>query len=226
MYHRIADEGPSALRRYRLSPAAFEEQLHWLREEGYRGVTLGEWRVACERRRPLPGRRVMLTFDDGYRDFAEQAWPLLERHGFPATVFVVTEAVGKTSAWDAARGDTAPLMDWDEIRALRSAGVEFGSHSCTHAALCGLPNDELVRELVRSRAVLEEQLGEPVSAIAYPYGDLDGAVAHLAGACGYSFGLTCDPRHAQLTERPLLLPRLEVRGDLTEQELARTLSPH
>ncbi len=226
MYHRVASDGPRALRRYRLSPSALDEQLHWLREQGYRGVTLGEWQLACERRRPLSGRRVMLTFDDGYRDFAEQAWPLLERHGFAATVFVVTAAAGHTSAWDAARGQAAPLMGWDEIRALHARGVEFGSHTHTHAALCGLSNAELVRELVRSRALLEEQVGEPVSAVAYPYGDLDGAVAHLAGACGYTFGFTCDPRQAELTERPLMLPRFEVRGECTPRDLARTLSPH
>jgi peptidoglycan/xylan/chitin deacetylase (PgdA/CDA1 family) len=226
MYHRIAGAGARSLRRYRLSPAAFDEQLQWLREHGYRGVTLEEWQLACERRHPLPGRRVMLTFDDGYRDFAEQAWPLLTRHGFAATVFVVTGAAGRTSAWDAGRGEAAPLMGWDEIRSLRGRGVEFGSHSCTHAALCGLTNTELVHELVRSRRALEDQLGEPVSALAYPYGDLDGAVSHLAGACGYSFGFTCDPRHAELTERPLMLPRFEVRGELTVRDLARTLSPH
>jgi peptidoglycan/xylan/chitin deacetylase (PgdA/CDA1 family) len=226
MYHRIADGGPASLRRYRLSPVAFDEQLHWLGEQGYRGTTLGEWRRACEQRRPLPGRAVMLTFDDGYSDFAEEALPLLERHGFPAAVFVVTDAVGGTSVWDAARGHTAPLMGWDELRALRRRGVELGSHTCTHPALSGLSNAEVVRELVRSRALLEDELGEPVRAIAYPYGDLDGAVAHLAGACGYTLGFTCEPRGAELTERPLELPRLEVQGEFGTADLARLLTSH
>jgi peptidoglycan/xylan/chitin deacetylase (PgdA/CDA1 family) len=226
MYHRVADDGPAALRRYRLSPAAFDEQLHWLREQGYRGLTLGEWRTACERRRALPGRAVMLTFDDGYRDFAEEALPLLERHGFPATVFVVADAVGRTSDWDAAHGEPAPLMSWDELRALRVRGAELGSHTCTHRPPSGLSNAEAVRELVRSRALIEDELGEPPTAIAYPYGDLDRAVAHLAGACGYTLGFTCEPRCAELTERPLELPRLEVQGHFTVADLTRLLTHH
>src|SRR5438477_279294 len=84
----------------------------------------------------LPGRAVLITFDDGYQDFADEAFPLLERHGFPATVFVVTDAAERTSRWDAAYGQAAPLMGWDEIRELSRRGVEFGSHTQTHPALC------------------------------------------------------------------------------------------
>jgi peptidoglycan/xylan/chitin deacetylase (PgdA/CDA1 family) len=211
-YHRIADSGPASLRKFRLSPSEFDEQLHGLREQGYRSVTLDEWRVASRTRRPLPGKALMITFDDGYRDFAENAWPLLERHGFTATVFVVTGAVGSTSAWDSDYGDPAELMGWDEIRELSRRGVQFGSHTHSHPALCGLSNDDVVRELLASRTALEEQLGTPPSAIAYPYGDHDDVIAHLAGACGYSLGLTCVERHAQLTDHPLKVPRFEVRG--------------
>jgi peptidoglycan/xylan/chitin deacetylase (PgdA/CDA1 family) len=211
-YHRIADSGPASLRRFRVSPSEFDEQLHRLREEGYRAATLDEWRVGSRARRPLRGKALMITFDDGYRDFTENAWPLLERHGFTATVFVVTGAVGGTSAWDADHGDPAPLMGWDEIRELSRHGVQFGSHAHSHRPLCGLSNAEVVRELLASRVALEEQLGAPPSAIAYPYGDFDAVIAHLAGACGYSLGFTCNPRLAELTDHPLELPRFEVRG--------------
>lgn len=211
-YHRIADSGPDSLRAFRVSPSAFDEQLHRLREEGYRGVTPDEWRVASRTRRPLPGKALMITFDDGYRDFADTAWPLLERHGFTATVFVVTGAVGGGSAWDSDHGEPAPLMGWGEIRELSRRGVQFGSHTHSHRPLCGLSNADVVRELLRSRTALEEQLGEPPSAIVYPYGDFDDAIAHLAGACGYSLGFTCNPRLAELTDHPLKIPRFEVRG--------------
>jgi peptidoglycan/xylan/chitin deacetylase (PgdA/CDA1 family) len=226
MYHRIADDGPESLRRYRLSPSGFDEQLHRLSEQGYRGVTPREWQLACETRRPLRGKALMITFDDGYLDFAEQAWPLLERHGFTATVFVVTDAVRTTSAWDAEHGDTTPLMGWDEIRELSRRGIEFGSHTRTHPALCGLSNADVTRELLGARLKLEDELGKPVSALAYPYGDFDAAIAHLAGACGYTLGVTCESRHAELTDNPLTLPRFEVQGHFTLTDLDRTLSPH
>jgi peptidoglycan/xylan/chitin deacetylase (PgdA/CDA1 family) len=223
MYHRIADRGPRALARYRLSPATFEEQLAALREWGYHSVTLEDWRRACLNRRPLPGKAVLITFDDGYRDFAEDAWPLLERHGFGATLFVVAGAAGDCSRWDAEHGRPAGLLGWDEIAELARRGVQIGSHTVNHAMLSSLSNADLVRELGRSRMLIEERLGQSVDAIAYPYGDVDAAVAHLAGACGYTLGVTCDPRHAELFDRPLLLPRFEIEGDFTIHDFARTL---
>jgi peptidoglycan/xylan/chitin deacetylase (PgdA/CDA1 family) len=212
MYHRIASDGPEELRRYRLDAAEFERQLDHMRHAGYRGVTLEEWRVACERRRPLPGRAVMLTFDDGYSDFASSAWPLLKRYGFPATVFLVAGEMGASSSWDRDLGD-APLMSWREARRLQSRGVQFGSHTVSHPMLTSLSNADVVREATRSRTLIAEQLGSPPTAIAYPYGDSDGAIAHLMGACGYTFGLTADEGQAELEQSLLLLPRIEVRGD-------------
>jgi peptidoglycan/xylan/chitin deacetylase (PgdA/CDA1 family) len=223
MYHRIADAGPEELRRYRLEPAEFERQLDHLRREGYRGVTLEEWRVACERRRPLAGRAVLLTFDDGYSDFASSAWPLLRRYGFPATVFLVAGEMGGSSSWDRELGETS-LMSWREARRLRSRGVEFGSHTVTHPMLASLSNAEVVREAVRSRTLIAEHLGSPPAAIAYPYGDCDGAIAHLMGACGYTFGLTCDDGHAELEQSLLLMPRIEVRGDQRFEDFVAKLS--
>jgi peptidoglycan/xylan/chitin deacetylase (PgdA/CDA1 family) len=223
MYHRIASDGPEELCRYRLDAAEFERQLDHLRGAGYRGVTLEEWRVACERRRPLPGRAVMLTFDDGYSDFASSAWPLLKRYGFPATVFLVAGEMGGSSCWDRDLGDAAPLMSWREARRLRSRGVQFGSHTVTHPMLTSLSNADVVREAARSRKLIADQLGSAPTAIAYPYGDSDGAIAHLMGACGYTFGLTADEGHAELAHSLLLMPRIEVRGDRRFEDFARKL---
>jgi peptidoglycan/xylan/chitin deacetylase (PgdA/CDA1 family) len=224
MYHRIAESGPSEFRRYRLSPAEFEQQLDYLRRAGYRGLALEEWRLACERRQPLPGRAVMITFDDGYRDFAESAWPLLERYGFPATVFLVAGEMGGSSRWDRDLGGEAPLLSWREARRLRGRGVEFGSHTVTHPALSSVSNADVVREAVRSRRLIGEQLGSPPTAIAYPYGDADTAVAHLVGACGYTFGLTDGPGHAELAHPLLLMPRIEVRGTDRLEDFVAKLS--
>jgi peptidoglycan/xylan/chitin deacetylase (PgdA/CDA1 family) len=167
----------------------------------------------------------MLTFDDGYRDFAEDAWPLLERHGFRATLFVVTDAAGDASRWDASHGRPADLLGWDEIEELHGRGLHVGSHTASHPWLTGLSNADAVRELLRSRTALEDRLGTAVSSIAYPYGDVDGALARLAGACGYTLGFTCEARHAELTDAALLFPRFEVRGEFTIEDFARTLAP-
>jgi peptidoglycan/xylan/chitin deacetylase (PgdA/CDA1 family) len=223
MYHRVAPQGAAATARWRLTPEAFEEQLRYLRDAGFYSVTLDQWREAAQAKKPLPGRAVLLTFDDGYRDFAEQAWPLLKRYAFSAIMFLVAGKIGGTNDWDRAFGEEVELMDWDEILALQKEGVEFGCHTVTHAPLTGLSPAELVRELARSRAILEEKLKRPVDAIAYPYGDQDRAVQHLTGACGYTFGLSCRPGTSRFQDRLLELPRIEVMGGMPLQEFVAKL---
>ncbi len=186
----MAPEGSPETARYRVTPEAFEDQLRHLREAGYRSVRLSEWAGAMARREPLPGRAVAITFDDGYEDFLTHAWPALQRHGFSATLFLVTSEIGGTNRWDeAAFGERLPMLGWDEARRLLAEGVEIGSHSHRHPNLTELPNEEIAREAARSRADLERNLGTGVTAFAYPWGMNDAAVRHLVGACGYLLGL-------------------------------------
>jgi peptidoglycan/xylan/chitin deacetylase (PgdA/CDA1 family) len=224
MYHRIAPAGSAAMTRYRVSPEAFEEQLCYLRDAGYYSVSLEEWPAAVQAKKPLAGRAVLITFDDGYLDFLTYAWPLLRRYGFTATVFLVTDAIGQSNAWDWVHGEEIPLLDWQNITRLQSEGVEFGSHSACHRALTTLSPADVVREGARSRAVLERQLGGPVTAFAYPYGDSDQVVRHLIGACGYLFGLSCRPGLSRFEDSLLALPRLEVTGSDRLQEFIARLS--
>jgi peptidoglycan/xylan/chitin deacetylase (PgdA/CDA1 family) len=210
MYHRISDEVTEALAQYAVAPDTFEEQLAYLEHAGYRSVSLEEWRVAAHLKRPLPRRAVAITFDDGYVDFAEEAWPRLRKHGFTADVFLVAALVGATNEWDGGDGKQFSLLGWDRVRRLQSEGVRFGAHSATHPPLTGLPNGEIVREAARSRAILRAELGRPAAAFAYPFGDVDAAVAHLVGASGFVFGLTTESRRATFDDSLLMLPRINV----------------
>ena len=213
MYHSISSEGPAATARYRVNPDAFEAQLRYLRDAGFTTVTLGHWLRAVRLRRPLPARPVVLTFDDGYRDFEANAWPLLQRYGFGALIFLVADLIGDSARWDADLGDPLPLMDWDEIRGLASQGVEFGAHSASHRPMTGLTPTEIAREAIRSRVVIERGLSRGVDAFAYPHGDTDPVVEHLVGASGFQIGLTCRPGPAGPWDSALALPRIEVSGD-------------
>jgi peptidoglycan/xylan/chitin deacetylase (PgdA/CDA1 family)/GT2 family glycosyltransferase len=212
MYHRIATSGPESLAPYRVAPAAFEQQLRFLQAAGYYSVTLEQWREAAAGLRTLRGKPILLTFDDGYRDFATDAWPLLSRYGFGALVLLVTDRVGGQSEWDRPFGEVFPLMGWEEILALQHDGCEFGAHTVAHPPLTSLDPAGIVREVAGARAVLERRLGRPVRTIAYPYGDFDPIVRHLTGACGFVFGLTCHSAPAQWSHPLLELPRLEVSG--------------
>jgi peptidoglycan/xylan/chitin deacetylase (PgdA/CDA1 family) len=225
MYHRVASTGAEALAQYRVSPAQFEEQLRYLKDTGHYTVSVEEWHAAMRRHEPLPGRAVLLTFDDGYLDFATQAWPLLEKYRFSATVFLVAGEVGGINRWDRQFGEEVPLLGWEEIRRLADLGVEFGSHSMSHPDLTRIPPAEVVREAIRSRARLQEGLGRPVRSFAYPHGGEDQVVRHLVGGGGYTYGFSCRPGRAGLWEPLLALPRIEVNGCSPFDDFVRQLSP-
>ncbi len=212
MYHRVSPAGPSMTARYRVTPEAFEEQLRYLRDAGYQGASLEEWRQAAHRQEALPGRAILITFDGGYRDFDVFAWPLLRRYGFAAVVLVVPGAVGGSNTWDRASGEAVPLLGWEEIRRLRDDGVVFGAHSMSHAPLTALSPEEVVREAACSRSTLTRELTVAPDVFAYPYGDTDAAVQKLVGACGYTYGVTTRHGRARFDDNLLAMPRIEVSG--------------
>jgi peptidoglycan/xylan/chitin deacetylase (PgdA/CDA1 family)/SAM-dependent methyltransferase len=224
MYHRIAPDGAEATARWRLHPDAFEEQLSHLRRQGYTSIDFEQWRVASDRRYPIPPSSVMITFDDGYADFVDYAQPLLAKYDFKATVFVVSDLVGKSNRWDDARGEELELMDWKQLEGLLRAGVQIGSHSSAHRPLVSLTAAELAQDFCRSRIRFHEKLGFAVRSVCYPYGLHDAAVRSLAGACGFQYGVTTDEWHASFGEDLLMLPRLEVEGGESFDEFKSRLS--
>lgn len=223
MYHRIAEHSPIGLARYSVSSAMFEEQLQLLRRRGYYPVSSQKLQWFIRNHHPIPGRPVLITFDDGYRDFAQTAWPILEANGFSAEVFVCTSAVGGSADWDAEYGTPAPLMDWQEIAALSRAGVSFGSHLTRHVAADTLSTRNMAQELAQSRAMLSVRLGMEVTSVAAPSGQLDERFTWLAEACGYTAGFSTNPGRALLGHWPLWLPRIEVRGDWSLAQFAAEL---
>jgi peptidoglycan/xylan/chitin deacetylase (PgdA/CDA1 family) len=212
MYHRVAPEGEEATARWRLHPEAFEEQLSYLREGGYTSISFEQWRVASDRRYPIPPNSVMITFDDGYADFVKHAQPLLAKYDFQATVFVVTDLVGESNRWDEVFGEELELMGWDQLRTLLDSGLQLGSHSSAHRPLVSLSPAELAQDFCRSRMRFHENLGFPVRSVCYPYGLHDASVRSMAAGCGFYYGVTTDEWQASFGEDLLMLPRLEVRG--------------
>jgi peptidoglycan/xylan/chitin deacetylase (PgdA/CDA1 family)/SAM-dependent methyltransferase len=213
MYHRIAVDGPPALAPYRVAPAAFERQLAYLRRHGYRAIALDEWLAAlASGDGRIEDRVVALTFDDAYRDFLTDAWPLLKRYGFTATLFVATDHVGGRAEWDRGLGEPAPILGWDELRQLAAEGVAFGAHSGSHPYLTWLAAAEMVAEGRRSKDALERGLGRPVNVMAYPYGDQDLPVRRAMAACGFAGAVTTAPGLSLLGDNPMALPRQLVDG--------------
>lgn len=212
-----------------MSERTLEHQLAVLARRGYVGLTLSEAEV---RRREglLPPRSVVVTFDDGYRSTLRAA-PVLERFGFPGTVFVVTRFVdsGALLSWPGvASWSTGPYademaaLDWDELAILRDAGWEVGSHTVTHPLLTELPDPTLVDELRRSRETIAARLGA-CETIAYPYGVADARVAGAARDAGYLAGVTLTAAHRH--DEPYLRPRVGLYAADTGLRLRTKLSP-
>jgi peptidoglycan/xylan/chitin deacetylase (PgdA/CDA1 family) len=195
-----------------------------LREGGYRPATIDEWAAAGAENRALPGKRVLITFDDGFTDFGEEAVPVLERHGFRAELFVVPGHVGETNSWEPVLSERYPLMDWAALRALPRRVVTIGSHTVNHRMLTAIPAADAMEELVRSKVILEDQLSRPVTSMAYPYGPADGAIQRLVGAAGYEYGYTTLEWCAYLGRDLLKLPRLEVRGGMPVEDFEQLVA--
>ncbi|MBS0547254.1 MAG: glycosyltransferase [Proteobacteria bacterium] len=225
MYHRIADTGPPGLARWRLPPAAFAAQMRWLRRNGYHAVTAADLMRHCAAGAPFAGRPVMITFDDAYRDFAEEAWPILQANDLTAEVFVVTDLVGDAARWDAAFGTPAPLMDWPQIQALAQQGVQFGSHLASHSHMADLTSVQIVTEAARSQAMLAHATGRRCVSVAAPFGEADDRFRRIVRHCGYDAAFTTEPGIARLSDDSLHLPRIEVAGDCSLDAFVRALRP-
>ncbi len=205
-YHSLDDSGSVIS----VAPDAFEQHLAILADRGWTGIRLDTLLDAWAGRGALPERPVVITFDDGFRNLLERGVPALARHGFGATVFVVTGWAGKAGDWPG-QGDVPrlPLLGWDEVREVSDAGVEVASHTVSHPHLPDVGAEKVASELDASKAVLEEQLGKQVTSFAYPYGDLDDAVV-AATRQRYRGAVTVRLGTAKPADDPLLLPRLDV----------------
>ncbi|MFJ1705699.1 polysaccharide deacetylase family protein [Kitasatospora sp. NPDC088346] len=137
---------------------------------------------------------VGLTFDDGYLDFYQNAFPRLRDRGFGATVYIISGLLGSHNEWDVENGAPRhPLMTADQVLHLAAEGVDVGCHGRRHARLTDLPAAAVAEEVWGSRADLENLLGKPVDGFCYPYGAVDSAVEAEVRAAGFGYACTTNP---------------------------------
>jgi peptidoglycan/xylan/chitin deacetylase (PgdA/CDA1 family) len=179
-YHRVADD-PDELA---VAPARFRRQMEWLAAAGLRGVaTSGAVRADV----------VGINFDDGYRDIAEHALPVLERLGFEATVFVATGVTDGRARFEW-YAQQPPLLGWDDIASLDAGGtLRFEAHSVTHRNLLTLDDAQAEQEIVGSKRELEQRLGREVREFCYPAGLFGARERGLVERAGYEAAVSCEP---------------------------------
>ena len=168
MYHSISDDGESNASPYYKTttrPALFAQHLRWLSDAGFRSVGLEDGIRIAQQGNGAQEKAVVITFDDGFRDFYDSAFPALKAHGHTATVFLPTAFIGESRRTFKGR----ECLTWAEVRELRAQGIQFGSHSVNHPVLYETPWGEIENQLALSKKKLEQELGEKVASFAYPY---------------------------------------------------------
>ncbi len=174
----------------------FRKGIEKLYQSGYRTLRLTDAADFIRSRVPFPDRFFVLTFDDGYASVYQEAFPVLNRYGMSATVFLT---VGDEQLSRKGR-DRLPslggrlMLSWGEIKEMQRAGFEFGAHTLSHADLTRLTSeDQLKREICESKDIVSETLGIPVNTFAYPYGRYNDHVRdivrqHFVCACSDKLG--------------------------------------
>lgn len=214
MYHSIAEDQLTDGHPYygiTAHPQIFAEQMRFLHEGGYQVVSLLEAVGRLEAGLASP-KTVVLTFDDGYEDFYRNAYPVMSRYGFGATVFLSTDYVGD----DSRIFNKKRCLSWGQVRELHGAGVAFGSHTVTHPQLRSVGPDELKYELRHSKETLEDRLGCNIESFCYPYAFPEQDVRFKRGLrsqlqeSGYRYGVCTSLGVARKGDDRFFLKRLPV----------------
>lgn len=209
MYHQVGTfDHPREHRATFCEVSRFKAQMAYLYHLGYHVISLQDCVDALLGRKTVSENCVVLTFDDGYQNFYDYAFPVLQKYGFPATVFIVSSLLGKTAQWlaDDGRYDP-PLMNIDTICKLRAHGITFGSHTRTHPKLSQIGKRQQIEEIVRSKAELEDILGEEIKHFCYPSGDFTDNVVRMVQETGYTSALSCVRGSVTTGDNPFILPR-------------------
>lgn len=204
-YHRFGEKRKSRLC---LPAQVFEEQMAYLKKNGYRVIPLSDLIAFMQFRAALPKKAVVITIDDGYRSVYDIAFPILKKYGFTATLFVYMDFIGIPGS----------SVTWGELSEMKSSGFEVGSHTLSHCNLTKKLKDEsekayierIKKELVLSKQIIDKKLHQDTIAIAFPYGAYNQKVLDLCEKAGYELGLSVKRGGNPFFANPLSLRRSQL----------------
>jgi len=214
MYHSISDNLFGMSHPYfhiNTLPEVFSRQMRWLRNAGYRSIDLQQACTGLQAGTDL-SKTIVITFDDGYRDFYTDALPILKQCGFTATLFLATDRIHSSPA----RIEGADYLTWSDVRELHAEGIQFGSHTVSHPDLRSLGPDQIEYELGHSKEVLEEQLGVSIKSFSYPFGfpeedkSFTRFLEDVLSNLGFDYGVSTILGRASRRSSRFFLPRLPV----------------
>ena len=208
------------------APQRFADQMSQLSDNGFRGVSLHEAVAHRNQHGSWPEKNVALTFDDGFANVYESALPVLVKHGFTATVFVISGHMGGLNDWAKPPSELGvqKMLSWQQASELAAAGIEIGSHTRTHPdlRLCGFETAR--QEMEESRKEIEDHLSQNVNSFAYPYGSTNRALRVLVAK---EFGAACTTELRRANSDSLeSLPRVDMYYIRSQRNLQRLLDGH
>lgn len=181
----------------------FTEEMEWLHRQNYTTLSLEEFYEALVNKTPVPEKPIVLTFDDGYSDNYDSAWPILHQYGFKGTFFVTTSSVGPG------------MMNWDQLNDLVRQGNTVASHTVHHYDLATLSSKQQTDELSLSKKAVEEHLNNRVNALCFPSGRYNQTTLDLMPKLGFALGFTTEPGKVHKGDNLLTLRRLRIPGGMT-----------
>lgn len=228
MYHSISAQAMPRFRRFTLPAADFAAQMSFLAEHGYTPLSAARYAAILRGADGgLPARPVVITFDDGFADFHQEALPILRRHGFAATLYVATAFVEGSSGWLRPEGEQdRPMLTWAQLREIAAAGIEVGAHAHTHADLDAVDPETARNEIAISQELLARQLGAPPQTFAYPFGHYDQCVRALVEAAGYIGACAVRNAISHTGDDPFAIARLTIPRDTTIARFESLLEGH
>lgn len=192
-----------------VTPRQFEKQIQYLSEAGYRSISLEQCLLP---NRPIHAEKmIVITFDDAYESVYQYAFPILNQFQYSATVFAITNFVGKLNSWDVNLGGIRfRHLNWRQLRELADAGWELGSHSANHPDLINCSDSELWTELDSSKKKIEDNTGVKVIFLSYPFGRYNRRVIHFVKEVEYRGACSLNYYHSDLNTEPYRIGRMGV----------------
>lgn len=183
MYHKIRDlskDNPKFLTW--VSPTQFKNQMEWLYQNKYTTISFDTLIEDME----IPSKSIIITFDDGFKDNYTNAFPILKKYGFTATIFLTTDYIGRTNEWDKKFNELIfPMLSVKEIKEMNEYGISFGAHTCSHPDLRKLTKQEAEKEIRKSKTKIEELIGKPVTTFCYPFGLFNDETKQIVKEVGF-----------------------------------------
>jgi peptidoglycan/xylan/chitin deacetylase (PgdA/CDA1 family) len=199
----------TVMRGLHVPPKRFALQMRLLKLFGYQGLSMSAIKPYLNGEKV--GKVVGITFDDGYKNNLTKALPILEKMGFSATCYIVSQNIGGINHWDIDKGiPENPMMDEEEIKTWINAGMEIGSHTQNHIRLTECSAEIAVKEIKQSRLDLERQFNCTVEHFCYPYGDVNEDIINITKSSGYTTATTVQRSRATTKDNLLTLPRVPI----------------